>query len=333
MTGVPASSGAATPSNGATSAPPSAGDIVLEFAGDVHFTGRTTALLNSPGTAFGDITPLLSAADLTAVNLETAVTGRGSPQPKTFHFRAPPSAFDAVRAAGIDVVTVANNHILDYGRIGLTDTLAAAQATKFPTIGAGAGADAAWAPWIATVKGTRFAYIGVSDVQELSSSWIATSTRSGVAIANDLERTLAAIREAHKHADVVIVFMHWGTEGVSCPNGAQKTLARQLAGAGANIIIGSHAHTLQASGWMGNTFVAYGMGNFLWYGNSYSTETGVLRLTLHAGATRPYQASLFPAVVSSTGRPVLVSGKTKTTMLNRYASLRGCAGLSAAPGR
>ncbi|HZD97713.1 MAG TPA: CapA family protein [Micromonosporaceae bacterium] len=331
--GSGAGSTAASPT-GSSSGPnaPTATDITLEFAGDVHFVARTAKLLNDPTTAFGpSITPLLSAADVTTLNLETAVTSRGTPQPKTFHFRTTPSAFDAVRAAGVDAVTIANNHILDYGRIGLSDTLAAANAKDFPVYGAGPDANAAWAPWITTVRGTRIAYLGVSDVQELSSSWIATASRSGEAIANNLSRTLAAIKAAHRSADIVVVFMHWGTEGDSCPNGSQKTLAKQMAAAGANIIIGSHVHTLQGSGWLGKTFVAYGMGNFLWYINSWSTETGVLKLTLHPGSDEPYKAAFTPAIVSGTGQPVIATGAKGGAIAKRYASLRGCAGLTAAP--
>jgi poly-gamma-glutamate synthesis protein (capsule biosynthesis protein) len=298
--------------------------------------GRTRALLTDPQTAFGPIAAVLSDADVTAVNLETAVTSRGSPQPKRFHFQAPPSAFEAVRAAGIDMVTLANNHILDYGRVGLTDTLAAARAAGFPTVGAGADARAAWAPWITTVRGTRIAYLGVSDVQELSAGWIATPNRSGEAIANNLRRTLDAVTAARQHADVVVVFMHWGTEGDACPDGSQRGLASQLSKAGATIIIGSHVHTLQASGWLGNTFVAYGMGNFLWYIPSWSTETGVLRLTLNVTPTgalssRPLTARLFPAVVSGTGQPVVQTGSKAKSILRRYASLRACAHLTATP--
>jgi poly-gamma-glutamate synthesis protein (capsule biosynthesis protein) len=332
-----ASSGAsagAPPTTGASTGPsaPTAADITLEFAGDVHFVQRTAKLLTDPATAFGpSITPLLSAADVTTLNLETAVTDRGTPQPKTFHFRTTPSAFDAVRAAGVDAVTIANNHILDYGRIGLSDTLAAAKAKDFPVYGAGPDADSAWAPWITTVRGTRIAYLGVSDVQELSSSWIATASRSGEAIANNLSRTLAAITAARRSADIVVVFMHWGTEGDSCPNGSQKTLAKQMAAAGANIIIGSHVHTLQGSGWLGKTFVAYGMGNFLWYINSWSTETGVLKLTLHPGSDEPYEAAFTPAIVSGTGQPVIATGAKGAAIDKRYASLRGCAGLTSAP--
>ena len=121
---------------------------------------------------------------------------RGTPQPKTFHFRAPPAAFTALRDAGIDLVTMANNHALDYGPVGLADTLAAARAARFPYVGIGASAAAAWAPYVTTVKGVKIAVIGVSQVVELASSWVATPRRPGEANAIDLGRTLAAVRSA-----------------------------------------------------------------------------------------------------------------------------------------
>jgi hypothetical protein len=108
------------------------GSITLAFAGDVNFAGRTRLLLADPATAFGPITAVLRSADFAAVNLETAVTSGGTPQPKTYHFRAPAAAFTALRDAGIDLVTMANNHVLDYGPAGLADTLAAARAARFP---------------------------------------------------------------------------------------------------------------------------------------------------------------------------------------------------------
>jgi len=127
----------------------------------------------------------------------------------------------------------------------------------------------------------------------------------------------------------VIVFMHWGTEGSPCPDAAQRSLAPSMAAAGVDIIIGAHAHTLQGNGWLGRTFVAYGMGNFLWWLPSYSTETGVLKLTLHA--TGPLAARFYPAVVSDSGQPVPATGADATRIATRYASLRTCAGLAAAP--
>ena len=319
-------------SNGGRSASPASqqgGPITLAFAGDVHFTGRTAKLLRTPATAFGPIAGLLRSADLTVVNLETAVTGRGKPQPKYYHFRARPAAFTALRAAGIDIANMANNHVLDYGRVGLADTRAAAARARFPVLGIGANAAAAWSPYVVTVKGVRIAFLGVSQVAELASSWVATRTRSGEANAINLRRTLAAVRAAKKIADVVVVIMHWGTEGQACPDTNQLALAPKLAAAGANIIVGSHAHTLQGSGWLGHTFVAYGMANFLWWEASYSTATGVLFLTLrrHRALTERF----VPATVSATGQPVVDTGRAARRARASYRRLRSCTELSARP--
>ncbi len=305
------------------------GDVTLAFAGDVHFAGRVARLLAHPSTTFGPITSVLGSADFTAVNLETAVTRRGEPQPKTYHFATTPRAFVALRDAGVDLVTMANNHILDYGQTGLANTLAAAKAAHLPSVGAGANAAAAWAPYVTTINGTKIAIVGVSQVAELASSWVAGTHRPGEANAISLSRTLAAVRAAKRLARIVIVFMHWGTEGMACPDQNQLSLAPKLAAAGASIIIGAHAHMLQGSGWLGHTFVAYGMGNFLWWENSFSTATGVLKLTLHPHA--PLTARFIPAVVSGTGQPIVDHGAAARRAQAHYASLRGCAGLSASP--
>jgi poly-gamma-glutamate synthesis protein (capsule biosynthesis protein) len=334
---TPTRSASASPSGSAVPSAPPARDITLAVAGDVHFTGRTLPLLAHPDTAFGPIATELRGTDLAVLNLETAITTRGTEQPKEFHFRAPATALDALRAAGVDLVTLANNHVLDYGQVGLADTLAALRQAGFPYFGIGENADAAWAPRIMTVAGVRLAFIGVSQVHALAEDWVATDSRPGEANAINETRTLAAIRAARSQADVVIVFMHWGTEGNSCPNGEQKTLAARMAAAGADLILGAHAHVLQGSGWLGHTFVAYGMGNFLWYGTSHSTQTGVLRLTLHpaafasAGAVAPVSAEFLPAVVSATGQPVLLTGSARSSAAQHYADLRGCTGLTATP--
>jgi poly-gamma-glutamate synthesis protein (capsule biosynthesis protein) len=194
-------------------------------------------------------------------------------------------------------------------------------------VGIGKDAAAAWAPYVTSVKGTKIAIIGVSQVAELASSWVATPTRPGEANAIDRHRTLAAVRAARRLAPVVIVFMHWGTERVACPNPNQLSLARQLSAAGASIIIGAHAHVLQGSGWLGHTFVAYGMGNFLWYVGS--AATGVLELTLHPHA--PLTARFIPAVVSGTGQPIVQRGTAARRAVAHYDSLRACAGLTRRP--
>src|SRR5260370_6855124 len=97
-------------------------------------------------------------------------------------------------------------------------------------------AAAAWAPYVTTIKGVKIAVVGVSQVAELASSWVATGSRPGEANAIDLGRTLAAVRAARRLARIVIAFMHWGTEGEACPNPSHPSLAPELPAAGTLLI-------------------------------------------------------------------------------------------------
>jgi len=303
----------------------------LDFAGDVHFADRTLKLLADPATAFGPVSNILKSADVSMVNLETSVTDRGTPEPKTFHFRAPATAFDAVAAAGVDVVTVANNHALDYGRVGLDDTLTAAGAAHMPIVGAGQNADQAYKAWVTTVKGVRIAFIGMSQIAELSASWAATDSRSGIAMAFDTKRAVAAVQAARSQADVVVVYLHWGQEYSDCPTGQMKTLAKTLAEAGATMLVGTHAHVLVGDGWQGKTFVSFGLSNFLWWLNDAgSNDTGVLRVTLTGTAIT--KTEFVPAYIDrTTGQPIPSTGSEAARILAKQTALRPCTGLAAAP--
>jgi poly-gamma-glutamate capsule biosynthesis protein CapA/YwtB (metallophosphatase superfamily) len=325
----------ASEASGAPDGPP---EITLAFGGDVHFVeydggvpNRTWRLLDDPDTAFGPVAELFHDADLSMINLETAVTIGGTPEPKTFLFRAPPEAFDAVRAAGIDVVSLANNHALDYGRDGLADTLAYAEAAGVAVVGAVEDADAAYAPWVVEVKGVRVAVLGFSQVWELWERWRATGQRSGIAYAMDGDRALRAVRTARQEADVVVVYMHWGQEGNPCPIAEMEDFAVAAARAGADIVVGTHAHQLLGDGWLGQTYVHYGLGNFLWWRDDrFSNDTGVLWITLQGDQVE--SAELRPAVISrQTGQPIPVTGEEADGVLRQVADLRECTNLADAP--
>jgi poly-gamma-glutamate capsule biosynthesis protein CapA/YwtB (metallophosphatase superfamily) len=308
-------------------------EITLAFGGDVHFAERTLSLLDNPATAFGPVSSLFQAADLSMVNLETAVTTRGTPEPKQFHFRAPPASFAAVKDAGLDVVSLANNHTLDYGQVGLADTLAAAATSGVPIVGAGVNADTAYAPWITTVKGVRIAVLAFSQITELASTWVATDSRAGLAMAitdAQIERAAAAVRAARTQADVVVVYMHWGQEYNQCPIALQRKAAAALAGAGASMIIGTHAHVMQGDGWLGQTYVAYGLSNFVWwYNDAQSNDTGVIRVTLAGSAVA--KTEFLPAYIDrTTGQPIPSTGAEAARISAAHANLRPCTGLSGA---
>jgi poly-gamma-glutamate synthesis protein (capsule biosynthesis protein) len=323
------SSPAPSPSASPSGPPPT---ITLAFAGDVHFTGKTAALLDNPTTAVGPFAKQLSAADLAVVNLETAITTRGTPEPKEFHFRAPAKAYQALIAAGIDAASLGNNHALDYGRVGLADSLDAAKAANFPVIGAGRTEAEAYAPWVTTVKGVRIAILAMSQIHTLAESWAPTATRSGVAMAHDRARAIQAVRDAHAQADVVIVFMHWGVEGSNCPKSEMTSLAQALASAGATMIVGTHAHVPLAGGYLGSTYVHYGLGNFVWYtGGSDRPSSDTVVLTVTLTGTKITATAVTPGVVTASGQPAPATGTRLRTIQSRLAAAARCSGLAASP--
>lgn len=329
---APAASPSATPTTAAASptpspTPPAPVELSLAFGGDVHFAGRNAALLNDPSTAIGPFATQLSGADFAMVNLETAITTRGTPEPKEFHFRAPASAYTALAAAGIDLASLANNHTLDYGRVGLADTLDAANAAGFPVVGAGANIDAAYAPYVTTVKGVRLAVIALSQIHTLAEEWKPTATRSGVAMSHDRERSVAAVKAARAVADVVIVFMHWGVEGSNCPKDEMRTFAAAMAEAGATMVVGTHAHVPLAGGYLGSTYVHYGLGNFVWYND---TDTILLTVTVRAvpgggpNSAAVTAATVTPGRVTSSGRPAPVTGAQAAAVQSRLDAAGKC---------
>lgn len=322
---------AATPSPAPTTtwapaSPEARRPITLAFGGDVHFEGPVRRrLLADPATALAGIAPLLAAADLTVVNLETAITDRGAPEDKQYVFRAPATALEALRAAGVDVATMANNHGIDYGPVGLADTLAAERRSGFPLIGIGRDEAEAYAPYRATVGGWRVAVLGASQViaHSVSKTWPAEPDRAGMASAYRVARLVEAVREARRSSDTVVVYVHWGEERHACPSDEQRELAEQLVAAGADVVVGSHAHVVQGAGRMSGAFVAYGLGNLVFYSRSGTTSV----LTLTVEGRRVVRARRSPAVITN-GLTAPLTGRAGREEVARQEALARCAGLA-----
>jgi poly-gamma-glutamate capsule biosynthesis protein CapA/YwtB (metallophosphatase superfamily) len=302
--------------------------VVLAFGGDVHFEGSLERRLTGDARhALAPIAPVLSSADIAVVNLETAVTSGGTPASKEFTFRAPATAFAALRGAGVDVASMANNHGLDYGLVGLRDSLRAAERYRFPVVGIGLDDSQAYRPFRRTVNGQRIAVIGATQVldDELITAWTAGRRKPGLASAKNVPRLVRAVRAARATSDTVVVFLHWGVELEQCPSSVQRTLARQLVAAGADVVVGGHAHRVQGAGRMGRALVGYGLGNFVWYGTSeLSTQTGVLLVTVEARRVLGYR--WVPArIVDGVPRPL--AGAERGRARATWRSLRSCTGL------
>jgi poly-gamma-glutamate synthesis protein (capsule biosynthesis protein) len=307
--------------------------VTLAFAGDSNFDDQVGALRTDPAGVLGAIAPVLSGADLTFVNLEAALGSGGSPQPKAFTFQVPAQALDALRAAGVDGVTMANNHGMDFGAEGLQDSLRIKAESGFPVLGIGADEDQAYAPLITEVKGQRIGVIAANDIFDdpLRTAWTAGPGKAGIASAEEAhqERLLAEVRATRDRVDTLVVFLHYGTEKQTCPNPRQQDLARALTAAGADIVVGGHAHRVQGAGYLGGQLVAYGLGNFIFQANSpEGASSGVLVVTATGRRIDGYQWK--PAVIRNS-LPVPLTGAAESAALATMDQRRDCAGLTATP--
>lgn len=264
--------------------------LTMAFGGDVMFESHLRSLAYDEDS-LSELQSTLGAADLSVVNVETALTEGGTPWPgKPFTFRAPASALDAVAGAGVDAVTMANNHAFDYGDEGAEDTFDAKEASPIPVVGIGRDEDEAYAPATLEANGVKVAVIGASQVyEETLANRSAGPDKAGIAASapdERMDRLVEEVKKAEKSHDVVVAMMHWGIEGQHCPGDAAIDASRTLEKAGADVIIGDHAHRVNGHGWLGDSYVHYGTGNFVYYLN-YDTagHTGVLTVTIDVPAS------------------------------------------------
>ena len=305
--------------------------VTIAFAGDMNFEGATASRLAAdPNSVFGPVSGILSDADLTIANLETAVTkGGGTPVGKQFTFSTGPEALTAIAAAGIDVVSMANNHGMDYGEAGFAESLQVRDETDLPIIGMGANEDEAYAPHIAEVNGQRIGVISATQVLDGSfiNSWTATSDHAGLASAKRVDKMVETVEATRAKVDTLIVFLHWGTETETCPNEAQTTLTPQLIDAGADIVVGGHQHRVLSAGYSGAAFVGYGLGNFLFQANSeLGSRSGVLKVTATGRRIDGYE--WVPARINGANQPIPAEGQEAQNLLASWNELRGCTGLT-----
>jgi Bacterial capsule synthesis protein PGA_cap len=312
--------------------------VTMAFGGDVNFpSGSALAdrLADDPGTALGTGVPaLLSGVNLSMVNLETAITDGTcpDPQPKSFDFFAPASAITALQSAGVTLVTEANNHGEDCGAPGLQMALAARTQSKYTVLGIGQNAAEAFTPYQTVIDGEHIGIIAATQVidDDLQVGWTATATQPGLASAYDVSDLVAAVEAARQVDDTVVVFLHWGVELDACPDPMQEPLANVLVQAGADIVVGSHAHVLLGGGYLGSAYVDYGLGNFAFYNTPAPTnESGSLVIT--ATGRHVDSATWRPALIEG-DLPVPLSGAAAATAVQNWTNARTCTNLGPSPG-
>ena len=292
-----------------------AGSVRVGFGGDVHGVDRVAVFMERGGDPLAGMRPVFAAHDAIIVNLETAVGSSGRAQRKQYTFQSPPVLLQRLMASGVAVVSVANNHSLDFGAGALLETIAHARDAGLLVVGAGSNKAEAFAPAVVTAPGGTVAFIGLSQV--VPPGWAATASRPGVASAYDIAAATAAVRSARNNADHVVVLVHAGTEQSECPTGKQRSLSDALVDAGADVVAGAHPHVLQGIVRRSASVVAYSLGNFVWY--SGNPLTGLLSADLGSNGVESYD--FVPARIDGTGSPQPLSGQEATDARAYVASL------------
>lgn len=315
--------------DGTVRAVPDPGPVTIAFVGDINIEGPFGVRFEStPEDLLGPFATVLRDADLAIGNVEAAITTGGAPVEDRPAFRVPPTLLDALAAAGVDVVSVANDHGIDFGPDGLAETLDVARRSSAPAvIGIGADEDGAFAPHIATVGGQRVAVIGATQVIEPEdiAAWTAQRDAPGVASAKRVDRLVEEVGAVRDEADTVVVFLHWGVEGDDCPSTSQRELAAALVDAGADIVVGSHAHRVQGAGRTGEAVVGYGVGDLL-HGRPGpdDPEGGALLVRIDGRRIEGYE---WVPVRIVDGVPEPVTGDEASETIQEWDSRRECAGL------
>jgi poly-gamma-glutamate capsule biosynthesis protein CapA/YwtB (metallophosphatase superfamily) len=285
------------------------GDIMLDRSLGYHIERGDLAY---PFTGVAD---LLRAADVAVGNMESALGDIGQPAAKSYPFRAPPAAAHSLALAGFDVLSLANNHAMDYGPEALLQAIGLLQEQGITVVGAGENETAARRAQIREVNGIRLAFLGYVHVPVEwrgfeTQSWTATATAPGLAW-GDPDWIAADVRAARQEADLVVVILHSGFEYVLQPSPPQVAAARAAIDAGAALVIGHHAHILQGIEFYNGGVIAYGLGNFAFEIDG-NPETAILQAWLDRNGVR--QLEIVPAIIQFGGQPRLATESEAATI-------------------
>lgn len=283
----------------------SADEIVLAFAGDVSFAegyaniGALRKRENEIFDCFDEfVLKEMQDADIFMLNNEFPYTDRGTPTAgKQYTFRAKPESVKYLYDMGADIVSIANNHVYDYGEESLLDTLTTLEEAAMPYVGAGRNIEEAIKPVYFIANDYKIAYVSATQIEQgdYPDTKGAGENSAGVLRCWNPEMLYEVVADAKANSDFVVVYIHWGTELSETLHWAQPDQAVGLVEAGADLIIGDHPHCLQEIAYIDDVPVVYSMGNF-WF-NSKTQDTGIFKATLDENGIKSLQ--FVPAIQSN----------------------------------
>ena len=249
-------------------------DFTFSFMGDLnladdwspmqHLKARENGIEDCIGP---ELLQLMRDADLFCVNNEFAFTTRGQALAgKRWTIHGDPANVSILEEMGVDLVTLANNHIYDMGPDGLTDTLTTLDGAGILRVGAGENIEDASAPVYVERQGVTVGFVDACNAEHTRYTPEATEDSSGVLLCYEYDKFLSSVREAKENADFVIAMVHWGTDYVYETSDGQRDLGHQLIDAGADVVIVAHSHCIQGIEYYNNCPIFYGLGT-CWFNN------------------------------------------------------------------
>lgn len=255
--------------------------IHLLFGGDIYFSDTFLEAYDRGGIHGlfdSDVLGLMTGADITMVNQEFAFSDRGTPmEDKQYTFRIPPTRVKIFQEMGIDVVSLANNHALDFGTIALEDSFETLDQAGILYAGAGRNLSRAKEMQTITVNEKVIGFLAASRVIPVA-EWNAGSASTGMLTTYSPELLCQAIKENREKCDYLVVFVHWGVERNTYPEDYQFRMGKQYIDAGADAVIGCHPHVMQGIEYYQGKPIAYSLGNYVF--NLRGDSTALLQLII-----------------------------------------------------
>ncbi len=309
----------AAPAIGDTSTSSAPPPLTVTFVGDV-ILGRTVhtimTRLNDYSAPFRLVADELKKSDLTIANLECSLSDNITPptDPFTFSFMTFTAGADGLALSGVDAVTQANNHSMNFGAQGMRDTLAALDQRKIRHFGIGENLTEARQPVIFETNGRRIAILGYDGIT--GTTYGATDSTAGTAPL-DVDLMAEDIAAARQAADIVIPFVHWGIEYQLVPSEAQRSIAKNAIDVGADMVIGSHCHWVQGMEIYNGKPIIYSLANFV-FDQDWSLETKqglIMHLVFRPNGLAAIR--FVPVLIEDFYRPRIVDGSQMTQILDR----------------
>lgn len=267
---------------------------ILSFIGDVSLADNWYIMPEYDkrgkkiyGILSDDVVDIMIKSDLMIANNEFTVSDRGEKMPRKYYtFRASPKRLSIYKEMGVDLVTLANNHVYDFGEIAFNDMLNSFNEYNIPYIGAGKNIEEAKKPFYFIVNGYKISFVNATRAEKYILTPEATESTGGVFRCYDPTNFINVIKQEKEVSDYVIALIHYGKEDSHELEDVQIESSKMYIDAGADVIVGSHAHVLQGVEFYKDKLIVYNLGDFIF--NNETKDTGIFQIKMDNNGKMDY---------------------------------------------